>query len=131
MEEKYKDRAVRICKDQEGLEYLEVNGKPAKMMRNGAPSGRGVMDRLSGIDFEREPTGSGYVDNASFGSMDPKERIQRLDIENIERVFLYPTIGLLWEPECEDLELSMAYARAYNRWLVDFCAESGLSLIHI
>jgi len=131
LEEKYKDRAVRICKDQEGLEYLEVNGKPAKMMRNGAPSGLGVMDRLSGIDFEREPTGSGYVDNASFGSMDAKERIHRLDIENIERVFLYPTVGLLWEPECEDLELSMAYARAYNRWLVDFCAESNGRLIPI
>ncbi len=131
LEPKYRDRAVRIRKDDDGLEYLEVNGGPSKMVRRGAPSTLGVMDKLGGFEFEREPTGSGYVDNASFGSMDPTERIQRLDIENIERVFLYPTVGLLWEPECDDLELSMAYARAYNRWIVDFCSDSGGRLIPI
>ena len=131
LEPKYRDRAVRIRKDDAGLEYLEVNGQPSKMTRKGAPSGLGVMDRLGGIEYKREPTGSGYVDNASFGSMDPKERLKRLDIENIEKVFLYPTVGLLWEPECEDLELSMAYARAYNRWLVDFCSDSDGRLIPI
>lgn len=131
LESKYRDRAVRIRKDDDGLEYLEVNGKPCKMVRRGAPSTLGVMDQLGGFKFEREPTGSSYVDNASFGSMDPKERIQRLDIENIERVFLYPTVDLLWEPECDDLELSLAYARAYNRWIVDFCSDSGGRLIPI
>ncbi len=131
LEPKYRDRAVRIRKDARGLEYLEVDGKPAKMTRNGAPSSLGVMDQLAGIKYERTPTGSGYVDNASFGSMDPKERVQRLDIENIERVFLYPTLGLLWEPECEDLELAMAYARAYNRWIVDFCSNSNGRLLPI
>jgi predicted TIM-barrel fold metal-dependent hydrolase len=90
-----------------------------------------VMDQLAGIEYKREPTGSGYVDNASFGSMDPKERIKRLDIENIDRVFLYPTLGLLWEPECEDLELAIAYARAYNRWIVDFCSDSNGRLLPI
>ena len=125
LEAQYRDRAVRIRKDADGLEYLEVNGRPCKMVRRGAPSSLGVMDQLGGFRYEREPTGSGYVDNASFGSMDPTERLQRLDIENIERAFLYPTLGLLWEPECEDLELSMAYARAYNRWIVDFCSDSG------
>ena len=131
LEPKYRDRAVRIRKDADGLEYLEVNAAPSKMVRRGTPSTLGVMDQLGGFKFEREPTGSGYVDNASFGSMDSKERIQRLDIENIERVFLYPTLGLLWEPECDDLELSMAYARAYNRWIVDFCSDSDGRLIPI
>jgi predicted TIM-barrel fold metal-dependent hydrolase len=131
LEPKYRDRAVRIRKDERGLEYLEVNSQPAKMTRNGAPSSLGVMDQLAGIKYERKPTGSGYIDNASFGSMDAKERLKRLDIENIERVFLYPTLGLLWEPECEDLELSMAYARAYNRWIVDFCSESNGRLLPI
>lgn len=131
LEAKYRDRAVRIRKDERGLEYLEVDGKPAKMTRGGAPSFLGVMDQLGGIEYQREPTGSGYVDNASFGSMNAKERLKRLDIENIECALLYPTLGLLWEPECEDLELSMAYARAYNRWIVDFCSESNGRLIPI
>jgi len=131
LEPKYRDRAVRIRKDDRGLEYLEINGKPSKMVRNDAPAELGVMDRLGGFKYEREPTGLGYVDNASFGSMDAKERLQRLDIENIERAFLYPTLGLLWESECEDLELSVAYARAYNRWIVDFCSESNGRLLPI
>src|SRR5438067_5189378 len=131
LEAQYRDRPVRIRKDDRGLEYLEVDGKPAKMSRNGAPSTLGVMDRLAGIEYRREPTGSGYVDNASFGAMDAKERLRRLDIENIECALLYPTLGLLWEPECEDLELSMAYARAYNRWIVDFCSDSQGRLVPI
>jgi predicted TIM-barrel fold metal-dependent hydrolase len=131
LEPRYRDRAVRIRVDDRGLEYLEINGKPSKMMRNGAPAALGEMDRLGGIVYERERTGLGYVDNASFGSMDVKERLTRLDTENIERAFLYPTLGLLWEPECEDLELSMAYARAYNRWIVDFCSESNGRLLPI
>ncbi len=49
----------------------------------------------------------------------------------IERAFLYPTLGLLWEAECEDLELPVAYARAYNRWIVDFCSDSEGRLIPI
>jgi predicted TIM-barrel fold metal-dependent hydrolase len=131
LEPKYRDRAVRIRKDERGLEYLEVDGRPAKMTRGGAPSSLGVMDQLGGIEYKRTPTGSGYVDNASFGSMNAKERLTRLDIENIEVALLYPTLGLLWEPECEDLELSMAYARAYNRWIVDFCSESNGRLVPI
>ncbi|MBI3246040.1 MAG: amidohydrolase [Deltaproteobacteria bacterium] len=131
LEPQYRDRAVRIRKDDRGLEYLEVNGKPSKMVRNDAPATMGVMDQLVGIEYKREPTGLKYVDNASFGSMDAKERLKRLDIENIECALLYPTLGLLWEPECEDLELSMAYARAYNRWIVDFCSDSNGRLVPI
>ncbi len=130
LEPKYRDRAVRLRADERG-EYLEIDGKKAKMSRNDFVAGLGVMDRIGGIEFEREPTGLGYVDNASFGAMDAKERIARLDAENLERVFLYPTLGLLWEPECEDLELAVAYARAYNRWIVDFCADSGGRLLPI
>ncbi len=130
LEPKYRDRAVRVKADERG-EYLEIDGKKAKMSRNDFVAGLGVMDRIGGIEFEREPTGLGYVDNASFGAMDAKERIARLDAENLERVFLYPTLGLLWEPECEDLELAVAYARAYNRWIVDFCADSGGRLLPI
>ena len=85
LEPKYRDRAVRIRKDERGLEYLEVNGKPAKMTprrRTIKPWGDGPTAPAS--NTTASPTGSGYVDNASFGSMDAKERVQRLDIENIE-----------------------------------------------
>ena len=55
LEPKYRDRAVRIRKDERGLEYLEVDGKPAKMTRNGAPSSLGVMDQLGRYQIRTHP----------------------------------------------------------------------------
>ena len=47
-----------------------------------------------------------------------------LDAEGIDAVVLYTTVGLLWEAELDDAELSQAYTRAYNRWICEFCAGS-------
>ena len=56
--------------------------------------------------------------------MDPDERLELLDAEGIDAVVLYTTVGLLWEAELDDPELSQAYTRAYNRWICEFCAGS-------
>ena len=125
----YRDQAIRVRTGSDGLEILELDGRPSKYMQPGGLAGFGGMGK-SHEEMGPSPDRT-YMGEAPFGSMDPTERIQRLDIENIERVFLYPTVGLLWEPECDDLELSMAYARAYNRWIVDFCSDSGGRLIPI
>lgn len=127
----YRERAVRIRKDDHGLEYLEVDGRPSKRVRKNFPAMLGIMDRLGGFEYARQPTGLAYVDSASFGAMDARERLDRLDHENLQRVFLYPTLGLLWEAETVDPELAIAYARAYNRWILDFCADSGGRLIPV
>jgi predicted TIM-barrel fold metal-dependent hydrolase len=65
-----------------------------------------------------------YVLEAPFGSMDPDERLKVLDAEGIDAAVLYTTVGLLWEAELTDPELSQAYTRAYNRWICEFCAGS-------
>jgi predicted TIM-barrel fold metal-dependent hydrolase len=72
-----------------------------------------------------------YADNMPFGSCDPAERLQLMAEENLEHCLLYPTIGLLWEVELTDPELSLAYCRAYNRWIADFCRDSGGKLVPI
>lgn len=132
LEPRHRPRALRIRKDDEGREYLEIDGRPSKLVRRGMPAGLGAMDRVAGIVVEREPkTGLGYVDNAPLGAMDAAERLQRLDLENLEAVLLYPTLGVLWTAECEDEEITQAYLRAYNRWIVDFCADSGGRLVPI
>jgi predicted TIM-barrel fold metal-dependent hydrolase len=132
LEPRFRSRALRIRKDEQGLEYLEIDGRPSKLVKAGFPAGLGAMDRVGGIVYEREPTtGLAYVDNAPLGAMDPKERLQRLDLENLERAILYPTLGVLWVAECEDEELTQAYLRAYNRWIVDFCADSQGRLVPI
>src|SRR5207244_4662768 len=64
-------------------------------------------------------------------SMNAGERLQLLDQEGLEVAFLYPTIELLWEAECDDAEISQAYTCAYNRWIADFCRDSGGRLVPI
>jgi predicted TIM-barrel fold metal-dependent hydrolase len=132
LEPAYRGRALRVRTDpKDGLEYLEIDGRPSKLLRRGMLGGLGLMDRVGGILHEREPTGSAYVDNAPLGAMDAAERVQRLDLENLDRVLLYPTLCAMWLAECEDEALTQAYLRAYNRFALDFCSDSGGRLVPI
>jgi len=127
LEAKYRDRAIRIKTNAEGLEYFEYNGKPSKLMPAGFPGTLGGMGSAD-IMPSRERS---YVRSAPFGSMDPKERMARLDTEGLAKAVLYPTLGILWEPEVSEPEIATAYTRAYNRWIMDFCADSGGRLVPI
>jgi predicted TIM-barrel fold metal-dependent hydrolase len=127
-----RELAMAIRKDDAGLEYLDLGaGRMSKIIRKGYPAGLGLMDRVAGIVYEREPTGSPYVDMAPLGAMDPRERIVRLDLENIERAILYPTLGVLWVAEVEDERVIQANLRAYNRWIADFCSDSDGRLVPV
>ncbi len=123
LEPQYRDRALRIELDENGLEELSIGGKRSVMSRNGFVSTLGAMGApdLRAMQLDPERT---YLREAPFGSMDPKERLQLLDQEGIDAVVLYTTIGLLWEAELDDADLSQAYTRAYNRWICDFCRDS-------
>ena len=146
---KYRERAMRIRVGDDGFEYLEIDRKRAKMTTPGLLGSLGGMGRkvddarkmresvLSGTvkpeDVRRmtpKPEDT-YLKGAAFGTMDMKERLKLLDQEQMAKAILYPTIGLLWEAELFDAELSAAYCRAYNRWIADFCRDSGGRLIPI
>jgi predicted TIM-barrel fold metal-dependent hydrolase len=121
LEPRYRDRALRIVVDDKGLEALEIGGQASIMSKRGMPSTLGAMGdpNLAAVQMDPERT---YLSEAPFGSMDPGQRIKLLDAEGIEAAVLYTTIGLLWEAELEDPELSQAYTRAYNRWICEFCS---------
>ena len=158
LEPKYRDRAIRIKVGDDGREYLEIDNHPAKLtsstllaslggmkklqelgatvedvnaqrrelLKSRAGEKRGVFASLEGVE-----TVDNYVSGAAFGAMDMKERLQLLDTEGMAKSVLYPTIGLLWEAEVFDADLSAAYCRAYNRWIADFCRDSGGRLVPI
>lgn len=119
----FRDRALRIVVDDNGLEELEIDGRRSTMSRNGFPSTLGAMGApdLGAIQHDPERT---YLSEAPHGSMDPAERLELLDAEGLDAVVLYTTVGLLWEAEVTDPALSQAYTRAYNRWICEFCADS-------
>ena len=123
LEPRYRDRALLIVRDENGLEELEIGGRRSKMSRKGFPATLGAMGAPDLADMQRNPERT-YLAEAPFGSMDPAERIKLLDAENLDAVVLYTTVGLLWEAELEDAELSQAYTRAYNRWICEFCSGS-------
>lgn len=127
LEAKYRPRALRIGVDDEGYEYLEIDGKPSERSRRGS---LGLLGAMGEEDLRPSPDRR-YADSMPFGACDPAERLSLMDQENLAASLLYPTIGLLWEVELTDPELSLAYARAYNRWIADFCRDSGGRLVPI
>src|SRR5262252_7772804 len=130
IEAKYRDRALCMKRDENGLEYLEIGGKPSKRTRRGYPATLGRMGQKDLEAFAPHPDKT-YAANMPFGACDAGERLKLLDAEGLEAAILYPTLGILWESELEDVELSQAYQRAYNRWIADFCRDSGGRLVPI
>src|SRR5262249_37043180 len=111
--------AVRLSRDHEG-DYMEVQGRPSKILRRGVLS-ESVMGRVTREKGELHSLRP-YGEDFPLGSMDARERVQRLDLEGLQAAFIYPTIGLNWETECDDIDYAQAMCRAYNRWLVDWCS---------
>ncbi len=118
---KFRDRALRIVVDEHGLEELEINGQRSTMSKSGFPATLGAMGAPDLADMQKNPSRT-YLRESPFGAMDPYERIQLLDSENIDIAILYTTVGLLWEAEVDDPALAQAYTTAYNRWICEFCS---------
>jgi predicted TIM-barrel fold metal-dependent hydrolase len=128
LEPRFRDRALRIVRDADGLEELEIGGRRSTVSTKGMPSLLGVMGAPDLMTIALDPSRT-YVSEASYGSMDATERLLLLDAEGLDAAVLYPTLGLLWEAELDDAGLSQAYTRAYNRWICEFCAASDGRLI--
>lgn len=131
MEPAFRDRAMCIRKDEKGLEYLSIDG----IMSSGYSGG--ALGRIAAVgkslDWKMERAVMPYAEAAVLapGAADPDERIKHLDREGVDITFIFPSLGLGWEAECEDPALSAAYCRAYNDWLVDFCRPHPDRLIPI
>ena len=130
IEAKYRDRALRMKRDADGLEYLEIGGMPSKRTRKGYPATLGPHG----------PEGSRRLQAASRQDLRRQHAVRRLQCRRapetsrrrgLDAAVLYPTLGILWEAELSDVELSQAYCRAYNRWIADFCRDSKGRLIPI
>jgi len=127
----YRDRAIRVRVNEKGLEYLEIDGRPFKYMPAGTLSAFGAMGKSTPNRSTPDPSLT-YVGEAPFGSMDAQERVQRLDQEGLEKAILYPSIGLIWETEeVGELAYQAALVQAYNRWIIDFCADTNGRLVPI
>lgn len=120
LEPQYRDRGLRIKKDEDGLEYLEIAGQKSKFEQGGV-----LAQDVGGFGKDLRPFVTpgeiDYEEGTHPAAVDPHARIKFMDEEGVDVTFLYPTPGIRWEAEMKDGELAEAYCRAYNNWLVDFC----------
>jgi predicted TIM-barrel fold metal-dependent hydrolase len=64
------------------------------------------------------------------GAFDPRHRLRDMDLEGIDVAMLFPSlVGALGG--VRDHRLSAQMARAYNRWLLDFCSVDAQRLLPV
>ncbi|HEV3111015.1 MAG TPA: amidohydrolase family protein [Candidatus Binataceae bacterium] len=131
LEPKFKDRAMRIGKDERGLEYLEIDRKHSKLITGGT---LGILGGAYQDCADLSVPGKytyWEIAQRTPGGIDPHARIREMDEQGIDVAVLYGTISLAWEEECTDPELSAAYCRAYNNYAFDYCSAHPDRLIPI
>ena len=129
LEPKYRERAIRIVRNEAGLEVLLIDGKRHHVF---APGTLGILGGI-GMDSEKllEPGAHTYREACPPGGYDPHARLKVMEAESIDVAVFYPTIGLAWEGHVDDPALAAAYCRAYNRWLAEFCSVAPERLVGV
>src|SRR5262245_63609385 len=70
------------------------------------------------------------LEEAIAGAFDPQARLADLDVEGLDAVVLYPTVGLAYWA-IADRDAAIAVVRAYNDWLASFCAVDPTRLFGV
>jgi uncharacterized protein len=60
----------------------------------------------------------------------PKQRLEAMDRDGIERGLLFPSAGL-YLPSVQEEAYAAALCRAYNNWLYDYCAADRRRLMGV
>ena len=129
LDPEYRHLALAIREDERGLEYMTVEGrKPHNLfLREGRfgrmAAGKSIEEKR---DIYLKPGAVTYEQGLINvpASHQPGPRVQVLDEEGIDTSFIYPTLGLHWETDVKDPNVAVAYARAYNDYVYDFCSDN-------
>ena len=107
----------------DGRKYHVVGGKLSKAVTNptwnpiakpgalhkyfrGNPEGKNPMEYLQ----DREPLPAAYIDRDA--------RLEIMESQNLESIWLFPTLGVLYEELLkDDLQAVVALMRGFNRWI--------------
>ena len=130
LEPAYRARAIRVRRGGDGRDFLEVDGRPARLTTPEMLGGLGGMGK-SLEELAAACLAGRYAESAPPAATDPAARLALLDHDGIVRALLYPSLGLQWEAEAPDPGYALAHTRAYNRWIEEFSAGSGGRLVPI
>lgn len=124
VEPAWRERAIRVRRGDDGRDFLEIDGRPARLTTPEMLGGFGGMGK-SLEELAAACLSGRYAENAPAPAVDARARIALLERDGIEHALLYPSLGLQWEAEVADPAYALAHTRAYNRWIEDFCRDSG------
>ena len=130
IEPAYRDRAIRIAEDEQGLEVLLIDGKPLKSVR-------GSLAALGGIELDpadgAQPRAAGSATRTAARPVaTTRRRASRswTTSRSTSRCSIPPSAsagrGMVTDPA-----LATAYTRAYNRYIVDFCSHDPARLVPV
>ena len=105
---------------------LMIDGRPSKRVprlggvRACADGEVPDWNRLSGLSFYES-----YQDSCFPAAYSSHERLRWMDQTEVSATLLFPSLGLLWPQEAPaEPDYIRAHMRAYNRWLLEFCAPA-------
>ena len=107
-----------------------LNGKPAPWL-NASMLNRYALWRPGLTPEAIGATDSNRPMEISPGAQHGDHRLRDMDTMGIGRAVLFPTLFAEYFPLTENPDVAQALARAYNNWLLDFCAESSGRLIPV
>ncbi len=119
IEPEYRDRALKIERNEKGLEYLSIDNQEIQLMQGGTLGTFGAIGK--DIRPYLVPGNINWKEAMVPGGYDPHERVKVMDEEGIDMTLVYPSLGICWEHGCRDPKLAAACCRAYNNWVFDFC----------
>ncbi len=117
--------------------YLEAPFRSRAPKVERVPNGQ-LLFRLEGNRHHRRPDESPFriktdespVNETRHLATDPKQRLQHMDQEGIERGMLFPSAAL-YLPSVEEEAYAAALCRAYNNWLYDYCSADSKRLMGV
>src|SRR5258705_4271618 len=130
VEAKWRESAIRVRRGDDGRDFLELEGKPARLTTPEMLGGFGGMGK-SHEELALACLSGRYAENLPRPAVDRDARIELLDRDGIAHALLYPSLGLQWEAEVGDPAYALAHTRAYNRWIEDLCRGSPARLVPI
>jgi predicted TIM-barrel fold metal-dependent hydrolase len=117
--------------------YLEAPFRPRAPKIEKVANGQ-LLFRLENDRHHRRPDetpfrvkedGSPANENRHLAT-DPRQRLQAMDRDRIERGLLFPSAGL-YLPSVEEEAYAAALCRAYNNWLYDYCGADRRRLLGV
>lgn len=122
---KFREKAPRLLVGAKGGEQFYFSdaftlGDGATSLGFAGAMGAREGEIADGEKVDREKVRGLKYAEARKGGFDPHARIPDMDKDGVDAAILYPTMGLFMDV-VEDGKQACANARAYNRWLADYC----------